>query len=365
MPCALIDGTYGYAAIARFADNEAMRVAEAIELDAQTERELRKLSKGRRVEARVQQRASVILLAAQGWQNTDIAEAVKLDRRQVAMWRRRFIDGGVQALLQDAVRSGRTPSVTQSVESLIVSRTLREQPAEAAHWSTRTLASDLGLSATTIRRVWQRNGIQPHLQDAPSSSQRRSTSQPIDVVGLYLNPPERALVLTGLPTKPGRVSTTSRDPQRSGLAILFAALNLLNGARTSVFQARYHHEAWMKFLRLIDRKTPRHQPLHLIAESGATHEHPEVLAWLARHPRFVMHFAPSSASWLKTVTRFLSAIPEEQIGRDSLTDMAGLLQAMAQYLENRHEHPKPFIWTVSAADEARGITQAATPRTKR
>jgi transposase len=142
-----------------------MRVAEAIELDAQTERELRKLSKGRRVEARVQQRASVILLAAQGWQNKDIAEAVKLDRRQVAMWRRRFLDGGVQALLQDAVRSGRTPSVTLSVESLIVSRTLREQPAEAAHWSTRTLASELGLSATTIRRVWQRNGIQPHMQD--------------------------------------------------------------------------------------------------------------------------------------------------------------------------------------------------------
>lgn len=342
-----------------------MRVAEPIDLDAQTERELRKLSKGRRVEARVQQRASVILLAAQGWQNKDIADAVKLDRRQVAMWRRRFMDGGVQALLQDAVRSGRTPSVTLSVESLIVSRTLREQPAEAAHWSTRTLASELGLSPTTIRRVWQRNGIQPHLQEPVSGSHRRSRDRPIDMVGLYLNPPERALVLTGLPAKPGRASTTSRDPQRSGLAILFAALNLLNGARTSVFQARHHHETWMKFLRLIDRKTPRHLPLHLIAESSATHEHPEVLAWLARHPRFVMHFTPSSASWLKTVTRFLSAIPEEQIGRDSFTDMAGLLQAMAQYIENRPEHPKPFIWTASVSEEVGGVTRASPPRSKR
>lgn len=342
-----------------------MRVAEPIDLDAQTERELRKLSKGRRVEARVQQRASVILLAAQGWQNKDIADAVKLDRRQVAMWRRRFMEGGVQALLQDAVRSGRTPSVTLSVESLIVSRTLREQPAEAAHWSTRTLASELGLSPTTIRRVWQRNGIQPHLQEPVSGSHRRSPDRPIDMVGLYLNPPERALVLTGLPAKPGRASTTSRDPQRSGLAILFAALNLLNGARTSVFQARHHHETWMKFLRLIDRKTPRHLPLHLIAESSATHEHPEVLAWLARHPRFVMHFTPSSASWLKTVTRFLSAIPQEQIGRDSFTDMAGLLQAMAQYIENRPEHPKPFIWTASASEEVGGVTRASPPRTKR
>lgn len=142
-----------------------MRVAEVIELGAQTERELRTLSKGRRVEARVQQRASVILLAAQGWQNKDIAEQVKLDRRQVALWRRRFIEGGVQALLQDAPRSGRAPSVTSAVESHILRTTLYEQPAAARPWSARTLASRLGLSATTIRRVWQRHGIKPHLPD--------------------------------------------------------------------------------------------------------------------------------------------------------------------------------------------------------
>jgi transposase len=143
-----------------------MRVAEAIELDAQTERGLRSLSKGRRVEARVQQRATVILLAAQGWQNKAIADEVKLDRRQVALWRRRFIEGGLPALLQDAERSGRTPSVTSAVESYILGTTLHEQPVAAAQWSTRTLASHLGMSATTIRRVWQRNGIKPHLQDA-------------------------------------------------------------------------------------------------------------------------------------------------------------------------------------------------------
>lgn len=142
-----------------------MRVAEAIELDAKTERALRTLSKGRRVEARVQQRASVILLAAQGWQNKDIAEEVKLDRRQVALWRRRFIEGGLEVLLQDAPRSGRTPSVTSALESHIVSTTLHEQPAEATQWSTRTLASYLGVGATTIRRVWQRHGIKPHVPE--------------------------------------------------------------------------------------------------------------------------------------------------------------------------------------------------------
>lgn len=142
-----------------------MRVAEAIELDAKTERALRTLSQGRRVEARVKQRASVILLAAQGWQNKDIADEVKLDRRQVALWRRRFIEGGLEVLLQDAPRSGRTPSVTSAVESCIVNTTLYEQPATAAQWSTRTLASYLGLGATTVRRVWQRNGIKPHVPE--------------------------------------------------------------------------------------------------------------------------------------------------------------------------------------------------------
>lgn len=141
-----------------------MRVAEAIELDAKTERALRTLSKGRRVEARVKQRASVILLAAQGWQNKDIAIEVKLDRRQVALWRRRFLEGGLQALMQDAVRSGRTPSVAIALESHIVSTTLHEPPPAAAQWSTRTLAAHLGVSATTVRRVWQRNGIKPHLE---------------------------------------------------------------------------------------------------------------------------------------------------------------------------------------------------------
>jgi len=146
-----------------------MRVAEPIETDAQTERELRALAKGRRVEARVQQRASVILLAAQGWQNKDIADEVKLDRRQVALWRRRFIEGGVQALLQDAPRSGRSPSVTKAVEWYVLRATRDEQPAGAANWSTRSLAAYLGLSASAVRRVWQRHGIQPHLRDEPEA----------------------------------------------------------------------------------------------------------------------------------------------------------------------------------------------------
>lgn len=201
-----------------------MRVAEPIELDAQVERQLRVLSKRRRVEARAQQRARVILLAAKGWQNKAIAAEVGLDRRQVALWRRRFADGGVAALLRDAARSGRAPTVTAEVESRIVKATLHEKPAAATHWSSRRLAAHLGLSATTIRRVWQRNGLKPHRQETfKLSRDPRFVDKLVDVVALYLNPPDQALVLScdeksqiqalnrtqpGLPMKKGRAGTT-------------------------------------------------------------------------------------------------------------------------------------------------------------
>jgi transposase len=351
-----------------------MRVAETIELDAQVERALRTLSKGRRVEARVQQRASVILLAAQGWQNKDIATEVRLDRRQVALWRRRFIDGGIEALLKDASRSGRTPSVTAEIESHILNTTLHEKPAAATHWSTRTLASYLGLSATTIRRVWQRNGVKPHLQDTfKVSRDPRFEDKLIDVVGLYMNPPEHALVLScdeksqiqalnrtqpGLPMKPGRAGTMTHDYKRNGTTTLFAALNTLDGTVISMCQDRHRHEEWLKFLSLINRKTPKHLQLHLIVDNYATHKHPEVQAWLAKHPRFVMHFTPTSASWLNMVERFFRDISENRIKRDSFTSVADLEQAIAQYIERHNDNPKPFIWTASASDILAKVTRA-------
>ncbi len=218
-----------------------MRVAKTIKLDAQTERELRILSQRRRVEARAQQRARAILLAAKGWQNQDIAVEVKLDRRQVALWRHRFLEGGIQALLRDAPRSGRKPRMTPQIESRIVNTTLHEKPPAATHWSTRTLATHLGLSATSVRRVWQRNGLKPHLQSTfKLSNDKRFVEKLSDIVGLYLNPPERALVLScdeksqiqalnrtqpGLPMKKGRAATMTHDYKRHGTTTLFAALN--------------------------------------------------------------------------------------------------------------------------------------------
>jgi transposase len=351
-----------------------MRVAEKIVLDAQAERELRILSRRRRVEVRVQQRARVILLAAKGWQNKAIATEVNLDRRQVALWRRRFRDGGIKALLQDASRSGRTPSVTPEIESRIVNTTLHEKPAAATHWSTRTLGAYLGLSATTIRRVWWRNGIKPHLQRTfKLSRDPRFEDKLVDVVGLYLNPPEHAMVLScdeksqiqalnrtqpGLPMKPGRAGTMTHDYKRNGTTTLFAALNTLDGTVISMCQDRHRHEEWLKFLRLIERKTPKHLQLHLIVDNYATHKHPDVQHWLAKHPRLVMHFTPTSASWLNMVERFFRDISEKRLRRDSFTSVADLEQAIAQYIEHHNKNPTPFIWTASAGDILAKVTRA-------
>ena len=351
-----------------------MRVARKIELSAQADHELRILSKRRRVEARVRQRASAILLAAKGGQNKAIANEVKLDRRQVALWRQRFIEGGVQALLQDAPRPGRPRKLTAESESRIVHATLHDKPAAATHWSTRTLAAQLGLNATMIARVWKRNGLKPHLQRTfKLSRDPRFEDKLLDVVGLYLNPPQHAIVLScdeksqiqalnrtqpGLPMKGGRAGTFTHDYKRNGTTTLFAALNTLDGTVISMCQERHRHEEWLKFLRLIDRKTPKPLTVHLIADNYATHKHPDVRAWLLKHPRFVMHFTPTSASWLNMVERFFRDISENRIKRDSFYSVADLEQAIAQYVEHHNKKPKPFIWTASASDILAKVTRA-------
>ena len=351
-----------------------MRVAETIELSEESERELRILCKRRRIEARLQQRAQVILLAAQGWQNKDIAVQVDLDRRQVALWRQRFLAGGIDALRKDAPRPGRTPTVTAEVESRILQATLHTKPAAATHWSTRTMAEHLGLGATTIRRIWQRNGIKPHLtRGFKLSRDPNFEDKLLDVVGLYLNPPERALVLScdeksqiqalnrtqpGLPMKTGRAGTFTHDYKRHGTTTLFAALNTLDGTVISMCQPRHRHGEWLKFLRLIDRKTPKQLDLHLIVDNYGTHSHPEVQAWLAKHPRFVMHFTPTSSSWLNMVERFFRDISEKRIKRDSFTSVAELELAIDLYIADHNAHPKPFIWTASASDILAKVTRA-------
>ena len=352
-----------------------MRIAKSIELDEDTERELRALAKGRLVQARLQQRARIVLLAADGLQNKDIAVAVELDRRQVALWRQRFLEGGIDALRKDAPRAGRPATVaTAAMRSKIVHTTLHDEPVNATHWSTRTLAAHLGVGPTTIRRVWRSNGLKPHLVETfKLSSDPDFEDKLLDVVGLYQSPPEHALVLScdeksqiqalnrtqpGLPMKQGRAGTTTHDYKRHGTTTLFAALNTLDGSVISMCQERHRHTEWLKFLQLIERSTPKHLTLHLIADNYATHNHPKAKRWLARHPRFVMHFTPTSASWLNMVERFFRDITDKRIRRDTFSSVGELERAIASYVAQHNEDPKPFIWTASASDILAKVTRA-------
>ncbi|MGH8115452.1 MAG: IS630 family transposase [Rhodanobacteraceae bacterium] len=350
-----------------------MRVAKTIELNSQDEHALRVLAKRRRVEVRVQQRARIILLAAQDKQNKTIAAEVHLDRRQVALWRRRFLEGGIEALRHDAARPGPLAKVTSKVEDRIVETTLHEKPAARTHWSTRTLATKLGLSATTVRRVWQRNGLKPHLQRTfKLSNDPQFVDKLRDVVGLYLDPPEHALIFScdeksqiqaldrtqpGLPMKRGRAGSMTHDYKRNGTTTLFAALNVLDGQVIGQCRQRHTHVEWLQFLRKIDRQTPKDLTVHLIADNYATHKHPDVKKWLARHPRFHMHFTPTSSSWLNMVERFFRDISENRIRRDNFASVRELISAIQEYVAEHNRHPKPFIWTARADDILAKVTR--------
>jgi transposase len=351
-----------------------MRVAKPIELNDDTERELRSLTKGRRVEVRLQQRALVNLLAAEGMQNKDIAAQADLDRRQVALWRQRFLDGGVDALRKDAPRSGWPATITAEVELRILQATLHTKPANARHWSARMLAAHLGLGAATIRRVGHNNGLKPHLSRGfKLSRDPLFEDKLLDIVGLDMNPPEHALVLScdeksqiqavnrtqpGLPLKRGRAGTVTHDYKRHGTTTLFVALNTLNGSVISMCQPRHRHTEWLKFLRVTDRRTPKHVSLHLILDNFGTHSHPAVQQWLGKHPRFVMHFTPTSASWLNRVERFFRDITDKRIRRNSFTSVAELELAIDLYVAHHSSDPKPFIWTAGASDILAKVTRA-------
>jgi transposase len=256
----------------------------------------------------------------------------------------------------------------------IVQATQHEKPVNATHWSTPMLAQHLGVGATTVRRVWRDHGLKPHLSRTfKVSRDPRVEDQLLDVVGLYLNPPEHALVLSrdeksqiqalhrtqpGLPMQAGRAGTVTHDDKRHGTTTRFAALNTRDGSVISMCQPRHRHTEWLKFLRLIDRKTPKRLALHLVVDNYAPHSHPMVQAWLAKHPRCVMHFTPTGASWLHMVERFFRDITDKRIRRDSFTRVPALELAIELYGAQHSIEPKPFIWTASASDILAKVTRA-------
>jgi transposase len=351
-----------------------MRVAPPVILSEEQREELGKLSRGRLTAVRVVERARIILLCAEGKENREIAELLSTTRRTVGLWRRRFVQNGIAGIEKDAPRPGRQKPIAEEVVQEVVRKTTQEKPAQGTHWSTRSLAKVMGLSASTIRRIWKRHGLKPHLvRTFKLSNDPKFVEKLEDIIGLYLNPPEHALVLSvdeksqiqaldrtqpGLPLKKGRCGTMTHDYKRHGTTTLFAALNTLDGTVIGTCMPRHRHQEWIQFLSLIDRETPKDKSIHLIADNYATHKHPEVQAWMAQHPRFTTHFTPTSASWLNMVERFFRDLTQKQLRRGIFRSVGELIASIKDYLGQHNADPNPFIWTKSASDILEKVTRA-------
>jgi transposase len=351
-----------------------MRRATAIELNAEQKQELERLAGSGISAQRLVERAIVVLLASEGQTNEQIADRLGISRQKAGRWRDRFATDGLAGIEHDLPGRGRKATITAQQRSAVVRRTTQKTPLEQTHWSTRTMAAATGLGATTIRAIWHEHGLKPHLARTFKVSNDPNFAQKLeDIVGLYLNAPEHALVLScdeksqvqaldrtqpGLPLKKGRAATFTHDYKRHGTTTLFAALNVADGTVISTCQQRHRHQEWLKFLKLIDATTPPEKQLHLIVDNYATHKHARVQAWLQRHPRFVVHFTPTSASWLNMIERFFRDITTKRLRRGVFHSVPDLVVAIEAFVAAYNASPTPFVWTAKAADILAKVSRA-------
>jgi transposase len=324
---------------------------------------LEKLTGSRTAPHRDVQRAQALLRAADGVANTQIAAELNVAAATVTRWRQRFEESGLKEF--SAVRSGRgrKPSISSAMVEEIVRLTLTETPAAETHWSCRSMAARVGVSAATVQRIWAARGLRPHRVDTfKLSNDPQFEEKLVDVVGLYLNPPENAIVLSmdeksqiqaldrtqpSLPMKPGRAGTMTHDYKRNGTTTLFAALDVLTGSVIGQCLPRHRHSEFLTFLKTIDSQVPEGLQIHLILDNYATHKHPNVHAWLSKHPRFHLHFTPTSSSWLNMIEIFFGRLTDKALRRGIFHSVPSLITAIETYLANHNENPRPFQWTAS------------------
>jgi transposase len=353
-----------------------MRVAQPIVLREEVRRKLEQQSRGRSTVARAVMRSRIVLLAADGLQNKQIAETLKVAPRMAALWRGRFLKQGIEGLLKDAPRPGRTPLISSAVTASLIAKTTQSTPANATQWSTRTMACEMGISKASVSRIWRANGLKPHRVDSFKVSNDPEFADKLEaIVGLYLHPPEHALVLSvdeksqiqaldrtqpGLPIKKGRGATMTHDYKRNGTTTLFAALNTANGEVFGLCQEKHRHQEWLRFLRMIDQTIPANKEIYLICDNYATHKHARVQRWLESHKRFHVRFTPTSASWLNMIERFFRDLTHNRIRRGVFQDLEQLITAIGSYIDIHNQNPKPFIWTAKANDILEKVTRAQT-----
>jgi len=319
-------------------------------------------------------RCRLVLAAAAGKQDLEMASTYGVNRHTAALWRQRVRTAGIGSLWEIQPGRGRKPKYNQEKCDALIAATLETKPKGMTHWSCRTMAQAQGVSKNTVNRLWQLHNLKPHLSHTfKLSRDPKFVEKLTDVVGLYLNPPEKAIVLCvdeksqiqaldrtqpGLPLKKGRCGTMTYDYKRNGTTTLFAALSLLDGKVIGQCQSRHRHQEFLKFLRQLDREIPGDRELHLILDNYGTHKTPEVQSWLKRHRRFVPHFIPTSSSWLNLVERWFRELTEKAVRRGAFFSVPDLVQAIEAFLAAWNENPRPFVWTAKLEDILKKIERA-------
>ena len=339
------------------------RIAQPIRLELTDRLELEQWVAAHGTPQQVTQRCRIILAAADGRQDQEIAEEFQINFKTAALWRRRFCQEGNDCLWEVAPGRGRKPTHPVSKVAAIIQKTLQSRPVGATHWSCRSMAKAQGVSKATVSRIWQSHQIKPHRSKGFKLSRDPHFLEKLtDVVGLYLNPPTKALVLCvdeksqiqaldrtqpGLPLKKGRCGTMTHDYKRNGTTTLFAALEIAQGKVIGQCYARHRHQEFLKFLKHLDEEFPEELKLHVVMDNYGTHKHPRVQNWLQRHPRFLPHFVPTSSSWLNLVERWFGELTGKRIRRGVFVSVEDLKLAIEEFLLAWNSDPKPFVWTAS------------------
>lgn len=335
---------------------------------------LERLARSRTAPRRVVERARIVLGSAEGMSGNALCSEVGVSRPTVTLWLDRYESAGLRAITSDQPRSGRPKRIAPELDAEIVRRAQEEPPPEGTHWTTRLMARQMGVSQTHVWRVWQAHGIAPHRVDYfRISTDPQFVEKLRDVVGLYLDPPERAMVFAvdeksqiqaldrtqpGLPLKKGRAGTMTHDYKRHGTTTLFAALDVATGSVLHECMPRHRHQEFLRFLRKIEKSVPSDLEIHVILDNYCTHKHHEVMRWLEQHPRVFFHFVPTSASWLNLVELLFNELQRRQLKRLAVGGVKELIAAITQYLDRRNEDPVPFLWTASAHKILRKVRRA-------
>ena len=308
-------------------------------------------------------RCRIVLAASRGESEASSAAKLDVNRKTVRLWRKRFSRDGLQSLWEVAPGRGRKATYGPDRIKAILDATLQSKPKGITHWSCRLMAASQGISKSTVSNLWRSHNLKPHrTKTFKLSRDPKFLEKLTDVIGLYLNPPDKAIVLCvdeksqiqalnrtqpGLPLKKGRCGTMTHDYKRNGTTTLFAALDLLQGKVIGDFHKRHRHQEFLKFMRRIDREFPGDKNLHLVMDNYGTHGHADVKAWLSKHPRFVIHYVPTSCSWLNLIERWFGELTNKRIRRDSFFSVNDLVAAIKEFLAAWNENPKPFVWTAT------------------